>query len=746
VAAQPSTVIVPTLLGGERLERMLGSLVAQSVEHETIVVDNGSPPGSVSLPPDLERGQVLRLERNLGYTRAINLAAERAAGEVIVLLNDDCVVDPRFVELISAPIDAAAGVAMAAGVMRDWRHPSLIDSAGMELDRTLLVFDYLNGEPLTVLDAPVEDPIGPSGAAAAFDRATYLAAGGFDEQLFAYYEDVELVLRLRREGIRCALAPGARGDHEHSITLGSGSSRKNYLMGFGRGYVLRKFGVVGVRRLGPVLARDGTLCAGQAIVDRNLSGLRGRVQGYRHARPSQPYPEDLPPARGDRAASTLFRRAKRRLLLRSPALASDGGPCAGPAAIDGSLARAQAESGSEAGAVAVFHVGGTSGPLRSLEAELGWLAAQGPLSVVVPTLGPVSDRLGGVAEIRVLAYQALTQPSRTPIGLLRDLLRMRTEVRRFRGLIRTLRPGLLIAVTSMVPAAALAAKLERIPVLVYCGELYDRGFRAGPVRRVSGRLLALVTRWLADAIAPCSRIVADQFTGFDQTAIELLYPPVDDRYARGDRAAFRARHGIGREAPCVASVGNLTEGRGQDLLIRAAPAILASVPDARILVAGDPFPRPQDLAYRESLVELIEALGLVGSVLLVGHVEGVADLYAGADVIVNPARFNEPFGRVPFEAAIAGRPSVVTRVGAIPELLRDGVSALIVPRDDPLALAEAVIKALADAELRTSLARAAAEIAAARLTPAQSLAGFQRAVATARSARRWPANDAADRA
>ena len=37
---------------------------------------------------------------------------------------------------------------MAAGVMRDWRDPELIDSAGMELDRTLLVFDYLNGEPV----------------------------------------------------------------------------------------------------------------------------------------------------------------------------------------------------------------------------------------------------------------------------------------------------------------------------------------------------------------------------------------------------------------------------------------------------------------------------------------------------------------------------------------------------------------------------------------------------------------------
>ena len=80
----------------------------------------------------------------------------------------------------------------------------------MELDRTLLVFDYLNGEPrLAARRAASPDPIGPSAAAAAFDRAAFLAAGGFDERLFAYWEDVDLVLRLRRRGL--PLRAGRRG-------------------------------------------------------------------------------------------------------------------------------------------------------------------------------------------------------------------------------------------------------------------------------------------------------------------------------------------------------------------------------------------------------------------------------------------------------------------------------------------------------------------------------------------------------
>jgi GT2 family glycosyltransferase len=198
----------------------------------------------------------LRLDRNEGYSRAVNLAARRAEGDALVLLNDDCVVEPGYVEAICAAIDPAAGVVMAAGVMREQSDPRRIDTAGVEMDPTLLIWDYLNGAPVSALERGVLDPIGPSGAAAAFDREAFLTAGGFDERLFAYWEDADLILRLRLAGARCRLAAGARGVHHHSATLGSGSARKNYLVGFGRGYLLRKWGVAIPRRVPQILARD----------------------------------------------------------------------------------------------------------------------------------------------------------------------------------------------------------------------------------------------------------------------------------------------------------------------------------------------------------------------------------------------------------------------------------------------------------------------------------------------------------
>jgi N-acetylglucosaminyl-diphospho-decaprenol L-rhamnosyltransferase len=313
-----ASVIVPTVEGGRRVRALLDSLARQTQEHETIVVDNGSVGGSATRASGGYRGvETIRLERNAGFSRAVNLAAQRASGDALVLVNDDCVCDPGYVEAIAAALDPATGGVMAAGVMRDPCDPSRIDTAGMELDRTLLVFDYMNGEPLVRLEGRVPDPVGPSAAAAAFDREAFLGAGGFDERLFAYWEDVDLVLRLVRGGARCVLAPGALGTHEHSATLGSGSTRKNYLMGFGRGYVLRKWGVLeSPRRAGASLLRDGVLCLGQAVVDRNLAGLRGRIRGYRAARHTEPFPDRAVTAHAPGPVRTLRRRAARRARLR----------------------------------------------------------------------------------------------------------------------------------------------------------------------------------------------------------------------------------------------------------------------------------------------------------------------------------------------------------------------------------------------------------------------------------------------
>ena len=174
-----ATVVVPTWNGAERLGRLLESL---DDDAQVIVVDNGSTDDT---PHVLRRRfrdvDVLRLPRNEGFSRAVNRAAARATGDVLVLLNDDCVCEERFVHRLASGVDRVAGRVMAAGVLLEARDPSVIDTAGMELDGTLRVFDYLNGAPVSVLETTPPPPIGPSGAAAAFDRGAFLEAGANDQ-------------------------------------------------------------------------------------------------------------------------------------------------------------------------------------------------------------------------------------------------------------------------------------------------------------------------------------------------------------------------------------------------------------------------------------------------------------------------------------------------------------------------------------------------------------------------------------
>jgi N-acetylglucosaminyl-diphospho-decaprenol L-rhamnosyltransferase len=689
------SVVVPTV-GGPRLERVLDSLAAQTVDHRVIVVDDGSPAG-VGAGGD-DRVEVLRLETNSGFSRAVNAAAERADGEDLVLLNDDCVVDPDFLELITARLDAAAGVPMVAAVMRDWAEPGLIDSAGMELDATLLVWDYLNGEPLEVLARGVPDPVGPSAAAAAFDRATFRAAGGFDEALFAYWEDVDLVLRLRREGARCALAADARGTHEHSASFGSGSARKNYLTGFGRGYVLRKWGAASAHRLPAVIARDAVVCAGQALIDRNLAGVRGRVDGYRAAAPTEPYPAGLPRGQAPKARDTLRRRLARRRRLRAR----------------------PAQAPQHVRSIAFFHLAETSGPSRSLERELEWQAGLGELAVVVPAAGDVSRLFGEFAAVTLADYEPLTRRGGALIGLAGD-------VRRFRRLIREARADLVVVVTAMLPAALIAARRERLPAVVYCGEIFEQP-GMGAAQRAARRALRALTGRLADGIATGSETVARQFDRYRRPYVEAVYPPVGPQYADGDGAAFRRAHAIREDEPLVVSAGSVSPGRGQDLLVEAVAIARGEIDGLRCLIAGAPFQRGPDLAFAERLAASARAQ----DVALLGQVDDVPSLLAAADVVVNPARFAEPFGRVPFEAAMAGAPAVVTRVGAADELYADGDRALVVPPEDPVAMAAAIVRVLRDRELAERLVAGAREFAAERLTPEASVAGWQRVVRAAR--------------
>jgi glycosyltransferase involved in cell wall biosynthesis len=127
-------------------------------------------------------------------------------------------------------------------------------------------------------------------------------------------------------------------------------------------------------------------------------------------------------------------------------------------------------------------------------------------------------------------------------------------------------------------------------------------------------------------------------------------------------------------------------------------------------------------------------LGLTERVLLTGPITNLAELYSAADVVVVPS-WAEPFGLVIAEAMAAGRPIVASNAGAIPELIVDNVSGLLVPPRDVTALAAGVLRLLQDRELRDRLGTAGRQQVRERFTIEHYTRGMQAvllAVATSR--------------
>jgi GT2 family glycosyltransferase len=271
-------VILVTWRSGGRVLRCLERLSSQQPDERTFVVDNASHDGTVegvrARFPDVH---VLELAENRGFGAAVNAGVAAGAGDAIVLVNDDVEVASGFVEAIVAPLREDARCGMVAG-MTMVPASIMVDGFGIELDVTLAAYNRLRhrgeGEQAGRLAMP-------SGGLAAYRRAAFEQVGGFDEQLFAYGEDVDLGLRLRLAGWTASAAPTARGVHEGGASIGNHSPLQRELAGFARGFLLRRYGVLGSRAAPRALLVE-TLVVGWGLArHRTAIPLLARQRGWR---------------------------------------------------------------------------------------------------------------------------------------------------------------------------------------------------------------------------------------------------------------------------------------------------------------------------------------------------------------------------------------------------------------------------------------------------------------------------------
>ncbi len=193
-----------------------------------------------------------------------------------MLLNNDVDCEPDFLEQLIAPLERDADLSDVASlcIRPNGRE---IDSVGITCDATLSAFARLQGRPIEAADSPTPVLTGAAGTAGAYRRTAWEQVGGLDETFPAYQEDFELALRLRAAGWGTAAAPAARCTHLGSASYVARSARSRENGGFGRGYVLRRYGAMTPR----TALTEAIAVTGDALASRDLAAARGRIAGWR---------------------------------------------------------------------------------------------------------------------------------------------------------------------------------------------------------------------------------------------------------------------------------------------------------------------------------------------------------------------------------------------------------------------------------------------------------------------------------
>jgi GT2 family glycosyltransferase len=229
-----ASVIVVVHAGAKHLDDSLGSLGVYSdrSDIEVVVVDNGSVDRCIEAAQErFPWAKAVRSEENLGFAGGVHLGVSAASGQVFVLLNDDAAAGAGFVETHLDTLDSNPRAAVSAGRLLSW------DGTNHDFVRGGVTFDCHafqigQGFPEEEIEPPQTGEALPfaCGGNMAIGREDWEASGGFDPELFAYFEDVDLGWRLWAVGREVVAAPEAVARHRGAATSASlGDFRRGVL-------------------------------------------------------------------------------------------------------------------------------------------------------------------------------------------------------------------------------------------------------------------------------------------------------------------------------------------------------------------------------------------------------------------------------------------------------------------------------------------------------------------------------------
>jgi len=220
-------VVVVNWNSYEVLAQCLSSLAKQTWSFaRVVVVDNGSEPQLKHLTcARPENTEYVKLADNTGFARANNIAFDMLEDcEWIALANPDTFLEPDWLENMVSGIHRFPDFSFFSSILMQANNPSCFDGLGDVYHVSGLAWKESHGWGLNQLSVHEREVFSPCAAAAIYKREALQEVGGFDEDYFCYYEDVDLGFRLRLAGHRCMLLPSAVAHHFGSATTGGENS------------------------------------------------------------------------------------------------------------------------------------------------------------------------------------------------------------------------------------------------------------------------------------------------------------------------------------------------------------------------------------------------------------------------------------------------------------------------------------------------------------------------------------------
>ncbi len=221
-----------------------------------------------------------------------------------------------------------------------------------------------------------------------------------------------------------------------------------------------------------------------------------------------------------------------------------------------------------------------------------------------------------------------------------------------------------------------------------------------------------IADWLVDTGAPMRKWYV-VYNGVDLTEFPDL---------AGERPRIRAELGLPQDAFVVALLGRMVPWKGHEVFLDAMERLIPEHPRLFGCIVGEGW-RGSD--FEQRLRARVESGPLKGRVVFAGFRADVPALLQSVDALAHASIEPEPFGRVIVEAMAARLPIVATAAGAVPEILEDGRTGLLVPPGDAERLALALQRLMREPDLRQRLAAAARREVEARFTVQRYVAGVQ---------------------